>query len=50
VPGVVFGAGGEAAAKMLGKGWLVAVDGRPEYGELEAESGERRHDYSVVGT
>jgi len=46
---VVFGAGGEAAAKVLAKGWLVAVDGRLEYGEWETEAGEKRHDYSVVG-
>jgi single-strand DNA-binding protein len=45
----VFGAGGEAAAMVLCKGWLVAVDGRLEYGEWEAEGGEKRHDYSVVG-
>jgi len=45
----VFGHGGEAAAKVLGKGWLVAVDGRLEYGEWETEGGEKRHDYSVVG-
>jgi hypothetical protein len=31
------------------KGWLVAVDGRIEFGEWETESGEKRHDYSVVG-
>jgi single-stranded DNA-binding protein len=31
------------------KGWLVAVDGRLEYGEWETEGGEKRHDYSVVG-
>jgi single-strand DNA-binding protein len=29
----VFGRAGEAAAEYLGKGWLVAVDGRVEYGE-----------------
>jgi single-strand DNA-binding protein len=46
----VFGNGGEAAAKHLGKGWLVAVDGRLEFGEWENQAGERRHDYSVVGT
>jgi single-stranded DNA-binding protein len=39
---------GEAAAEYLSKGWLVAVDGRLEYGEWEAE-GSKRHDYSVVG-
>lgn len=45
----VFGAAGEAAAKVLGKGWLVAIDGRLEYGEWETQEGEKRHDYSVVG-
>jgi single-strand DNA-binding protein len=44
----VYGSGGEAAAKYLTKGWLVAVDGRLEYGEWGAE-GTRRHDYQVVG-
>ena len=44
----VYGSGGEAAAKYLSKGWLVAVDGRLEYGEWDAE-GTRRHDYQVVG-
>jgi single-strand DNA-binding protein len=44
----VFGAGGEAAAKHLSKGWLVAIDGRVEYGEWDKD-GEKRHDYSVVG-
>jgi single-strand DNA-binding protein len=44
----VFGSGGEAAAEYLSKGWLVAVDGRLEYGEWDSE-GTKRHDYSVVG-
>jgi single-strand DNA-binding protein len=44
----VFGNSAEAAAKYLAKGWLVAVDGRLEYGEWESE-GTKRHDYSVVG-
>jgi single-strand DNA-binding protein len=44
----VYGSGGEAAAKYLSKGWLVAVDGRLEYGEWDAD-GARRHDYQVVG-
>jgi single-strand DNA-binding protein len=44
----VFGAGGEAAAKHLAKGWLVAVDGRLEYGEWDSD-GTKRHDYNVVG-
>ena len=45
----VFGKAGEAAKQYLSKGWLVAVDGRLEYGEWETEGGEKRHDYSVVG-
>jgi single-strand DNA-binding protein len=45
----VFGASAEAAATYLAKGWLVAVDGRLEYGQWETDGGEKRHDYSVVG-
>jgi single-strand DNA-binding protein len=44
----VFGKAGEAADEYLAKGWLVAVDGRLEYGEWETDGG-KRHDYSVVG-
>lgn len=44
----VFGKAGEAAAEYLAKGWMVAVDGRLEYGEWDSE-GTKRHDYSVVG-
>jgi single-strand DNA-binding protein len=44
----VFGNSAEAAAKYLSKGWLVAVDGRLEYGEWDSD-GTKRHDYSVVG-
>jgi single-strand DNA-binding protein len=44
----VFGKAGEAAAEYLGKGWLVAVDGRLEYGEWESD-GAKRHAYTVVG-
>jgi single-strand DNA-binding protein len=44
----VFGNGGEAAARHLTKGWLVAVDGRLEFGEWDTEDG-KRHDYSAVG-
>jgi single-strand DNA-binding protein len=44
----VFGNGGEAAAKHLAKGWLVAVDGRLEFGEWDGKDG-KRHDYTVVG-
>ncbi len=45
----VFGKAGEAAAQYLAKGWLVAVDGRLEYGQWETQGGEKRHDYTVVG-
>jgi len=45
----VFGKAGEAAAEYLSKGWLVAVDGRLEYGQWETQGGEKRHDYTVVG-
>jgi len=45
----VFGKAGEAASQYLSKGWLVAVDGRLEFGQWESEAGEKRHDYSVVG-
>jgi single-strand DNA-binding protein len=45
----VYGKPGEAAAEYLGKGWLVAVDGRLEYREWETEDGDKRHDHSVVG-
>jgi len=45
----VFGKAGEAAAQYLAKGWLVAVDGRLEFGQWETDGGEKRHDYTVVG-
>ena len=44
-----FGNAGEAAARVLTKGWLVAVDGRLQYGEWETDEGTRRHDYEIVG-
>jgi len=45
----VFGKAGEAAARYLGKGWLVAVDGRLDFSEWENGADEKRHDYTVVG-
>jgi single-strand DNA-binding protein len=45
-----FGGGGEAAAEVLSKGWMVAVDGRLAYREWENEDGSKRHDYEVVGS
>jgi single-strand DNA-binding protein len=44
-----FGAGGEAAARVLGKGWLVAVDGRLEYHDWETQEGAKRRDWEVIG-
>lgn len=44
-----FGAGGEAAAKYLSKGWLVAVDGRLEYHDWETQEGAKRRDWGVIG-
>ncbi len=43
-----FGKPGEASAKTLTTGWLVAVDGRVEYHEWE-QDGTQRHDYAVIG-
>lgn len=44
-----FGKPGEAAARVLAKGWLVAVAGRLSYRSWEADDGSKRHDYEVVG-
>jgi single-strand DNA-binding protein len=44
-----FGSSGEAASRVLAKGWLVALSGRLEYREWEAQDGSKRHDYSIVG-
>jgi single-strand DNA-binding protein len=44
-----FGAGGEAAARELSKGWLVAVSGRLKYREWETDAAHKRHDYEVIG-
>jgi single-strand DNA-binding protein len=44
-----FGNSGEAAARVLAKGWLVAVNGRLEYQVWETREGAKRHDYGIVG-
>jgi single-strand DNA-binding protein len=44
-----FGAPGEAAARTLSKGWLVAVDGRLQQQSWD-QDGERRSTYAVVGS
>lgn len=44
-----FGNSGEAAARILAKGWLVAIDGRLRYTSWTTNDGENRHDYQLVG-
>jgi single-strand DNA-binding protein len=44
-----FGAGADAAARVLSKGWLVAIDGRLEYHDWEAPDGSKRRDWEVIG-
>lgn len=44
-----FGKPADAVGKHLTQGWLVAVDGRLEYGEWEAQDGTKRSGHSVVG-
>jgi single-strand DNA-binding protein len=44
-----YGKPGEAAHRVLSKGWLVAVEGRLQYAQWETDQGDRRHDYEVVG-
>jgi single-strand DNA-binding protein len=44
-----FGAGGEAAARELSKGWLVAVDGRMQYHDWESD-GVKRRGWEVIGS
>jgi single-strand DNA-binding protein len=44
-----FGKSGEASARVLSKGWLVAVEGRLEYQRWQTDAGENRHDYGIVG-
>lgn len=45
----VFGKPGEAAARYLSKGWLVAVDGRLQFAQWTSEGNDARHEYTVVG-
>ena len=44
-----YGNSGAAAAKTLAKGWLVAIDGRLEWREWNAEDGSKRHAITIVG-
>ena len=45
----VFGNPGEAAARVLSKGWLVAVDGRLDQHSWETDEGQKRSAISVIG-
>jgi single-strand DNA-binding protein len=44
-----FGRPGEAAFRVLAKGWLVAVHGRLEHREWTPTDGSARETYSVAG-
>ncbi len=44
-----FGASGEAAARELSKGWLVAIDGRLQYHDWETQEGAKRRGWEVIG-
>lgn len=46
----VFGKPGEAAARALSQGWLVAVYGRLVFREWESADGAKRSAHSVVGS
>ena len=45
-----FGAPGEAAARTLTKGWLVAVNGRLESHEWTGQNDIKRYEHAIVGT
>jgi single-strand DNA-binding protein len=45
---VVWGAQGEAAKRLLSKGSAVAVDGRLEWREWTAQSGEQRQAVEII--
>lgn len=44
-----YGKAGEAAARVLTKGWLVAVDGRLEHRTWLDNNGNSRQAYQVIG-
>lgn len=45
----VFGKPGEACARHLSRGWLVAVTGRLQYREWVTDDGSKRHAHQVIG-
>ena len=49
IDAAAFGKPGEAAARVLSKGWLVGVDGRLEYRTWVSDDGQNRHAYRIVG-
>jgi len=44
-----FGKPGEAAARILAKGWLVSVSGRLEHRTWKAQDDTNRQGYGVIG-
>lgn len=44
-----FGKSADAAAKILTKGWKVAVEGRLDYQTWEAQDGTNRSKIAVIG-
>jgi single-strand DNA-binding protein len=44
-----YGNSGAAAAKTLTTGWLVAIDGRLQWREWNAEDGTKRQAVTIVG-
>src|SRR6202020_1592268 len=47
---VCFGKPGEAAARVLTKGWLVGIDGRLEHRTWEGKDGRKHEGYQVIGS
>jgi single-strand DNA-binding protein len=45
-----FGKAGEAAARVLTRGWLVSVDGRLEHRTWQAKDDTSRQSYTVIGS
>ena len=43
-----YGPGAEAALKTIGKGWLVAIDGRLQHDQWE-QDGQKRQSYKLIG-
>jgi len=44
-----FGPRGEASARVLSKGWLVAFDGRLEQRSWQTDDGQTRYAYQAIG-